>query len=84
MKNKVLINVYVPSIDYEYEVYVPVNETISKVIDLIVKSIQDISEVSLPNLSNYCLLDPDTSKVYDYGLIIRDTNIVNNKKVILF
>ena len=83
MKNKVLVKVYVPSIDEEYEIYIPTNESIKKVMELIIKSIYELSDSNLNLESKHYLLDPDTSTIYVNDLIIRDTNIKNSKKIIL-
>ena len=84
MKNKILIKLIVPSLNDEFEIFVPVNERISKVKELLVKSIKDISDSSFDDTRIYSLLDPDTGTIYDSRLPIRDTNIKNSKKVILF
>lgn len=83
MKNKVLINIYIPSIDEEYEIYIPTNETVKKVIELIVKSIYELSDESLNLNIDYRLLNPETSNLYTDTQILRDTDISNNKKLIL-
>ena len=83
MKNKILVKVYVPSIDEEYEVYIPVNETINKVLELILKSVSELSDDNLDLNQKHYLLDPDTSLTYDNSNIVRDTNIKNSKKIIL-
>lgn len=83
MKNKVLIRLYVPSIHEEFEIFIPTNEYIKKVIDLIVKSIEDISDSTLPMNNDYCIIDPETSVIYDNGCIIRNTNIRNDKRLVL-
>ena len=83
MKNKVLINVYIPSIDDYYELFIPINESIKKVTDLVVKSIIELSDGALPLDNGYCLFDPENSTIYDLTCIVRNTNIKNNKKVIL-
>ena len=36
MKNKVLINVYVPALDEKYELFISVNESINKNLELII------------------------------------------------
>jgi hypothetical protein len=84
MKNKILIKLIVPSLNDEFEIFVPVNERISKVKELLVKSIKDISDSAFDDTRIYSLLDPDTGTIYDSRLPIRDTNIKNSKKVILF
>lgn len=83
MKNKVLVKVYVPSIDEEYEIYIPTNESIKKVLELIVKSVYELSDSNLNQEVNHYILDPDTSNIYMNDQIIRDTNIKNSKKIIL-
>jgi len=83
MKNKVLVKVYVPSIDEEYEIYIPTNETIKKVLELIVKSVYELSDSNLDQESKHYILDPATSVTYTNEQIIRDTNINNSKKIIL-
>ena len=83
MKNKILVKVYVSNIDEEYEIYIPVNETINKVLELILKSVNELSDNNLNSDKKYYLLDPELSKVYDNSNIVRDTNIKNNKKIIL-
>lgn len=83
MKNKLLIKLYVPAIDSEYEIFIPTNETIKKVVGLIIKCIEDLSDITLSSDSTYYLIDPELSVIYPNSAIIRDTNIVNDKKIIL-
>lgn len=83
MKNKILINIYVPDINEEYEIYIPTNETINKVLELIIKSVSELSDDNLDLDKKHYLLDPDNCTVYSEDLIIRDTNIKNSKKIIL-
>ena len=83
MKNKVLVKVYVPSVDSEYEIYIPVNETIKKVLDLLIKSIYELSDSNFNNEVNHYIMDPKTGLAYEVDYIIRDTNIRNGSKIIL-
>ena len=83
MKNKVLINVYVPSIDECYEIYIPTNETVNKVLELIIKSVYELSDSNLDIESNHYILDPETLLILGNEQIIRDINIKNGKKIIL-
>lgn len=83
MKNKFLIKLYVPMIDCEYEIYIPSNESVQKVMELVLKSISELSDGALDKTKKYHFLDPDSSTVYKNDQIIRDTNITNSKKIIL-
>ena len=83
MKNKVLVKVYVVSLSELFEIYVPVNETIKTVINLIVKSVYELSDCRLSHQASYCLLDADTNIIYNYSALVRDTDIKNNKNLFL-
>lgn len=83
MKNKVLVKIYVPNIDEEYELYIPINESVKKVLELIVKCVYEFSDSTFNYKDQHCLLDPDTAIIYASDQIIRDTNIKNSKKIIL-
>ena len=84
MKNKILIKLIVPCLNREYEVFIPVNERICKVKELLVKCIADLSDSDFDTERIYSLLDPEVGTIYDSRLPVRDTNIVNIKRVILF
>lgn len=83
MKNKILIKVYVVSISEEYDIYVPVNESIKGIIALIVKSVSELSDGVINSNDNYCLLDCENNFLYNYSSIVRNTNIINGKKLFL-
>lgn len=83
MKNKILIKLYVPFIDEVYEIFIPTNESVKKVVDLIVKSVYELSDERLNLDIKYHIIDPDTSEIYQESIIIRDSNIVNGKKIVL-
>ncbi len=83
MKNKILIRLYVPALDFEYEVFIPTNEIVKKVVDLIVRSVDELCDDALPDDIPYYLFDPEASQIYASASVVRDTNMVNDKRVIL-
>lgn len=84
MKNKVLIKLIVPVLMEEYEIYIPVNERVSKVKELLINSLYDLSDNKFDKNQKYNLIDPDTGTVYENKTIIRELNISNSKKLILY
>ncbi len=82
MKNKILIELYIVDTDNYYNLYIPVNEYIGKVIKLIVASAFELDDVEQLN-KEYYLIDPDNGEVYDNSLLIRNSNIKNAKVVYL-
>ena len=82
MKNKVLVELYIVEADKYYNVFIPVNEYLGKIVDFIVKSAFELSDI-IPSKNEYYLVDPTTGDVYDNSKLIRDTNIKNAKKIFL-
>lgn len=83
MKNKIIVNIYVPSLDNTYEVVIPSNETISKILKTLIKIITDSSDSDFDFGMEHFLLDPYSLEIYSENLIIRDTNIKNSKLLLL-
>lgn len=84
MKNKVLIKLIVPILMEEYEIFIPVNERVLKVKELIINSLKDLSDNSFDNSKRYNLIDPDTGIIYENKKILRELNIRNSKRLILY
>ena len=84
MKNKVLILLNVPSLANQYDLYIPVNERMDKIIHLLLMGLKDLTEYNfLVDSKNYVLINSVTGKVYGNNDIVRDTDIRNGSKVIL-
>lgn len=84
MKNKVLILLNVPSLANQYDLYIPVNERMDKIIHLLLVGLKDLTEYNfLENSKNYILINSVTGKVYGNNDIVRDTDIRNGSKLIL-
>jgi hypothetical protein len=83
VKNKVLIKVSVPELDYETDIFVPVNEVLWKIKTLIVMAISDISGGALNKNGHYSLINKETGQVYNQNSILIDTDIRNATELIL-
>lgn len=84
MKNKVLILLNVPSLSNQYDLYIPVNERMDKIIHLLLVGLKDLTEYNfLEDSKNYILINSVTGKVYGNNDIVRDTDIRNGSKLIL-
>lgn len=83
MKNKVLIELIVPELEESYDIYIPINKKVGSIINLLQKSIFELSDgVYIPN-SNTFIYNSDTGEKYNINVIIKDTNIRNGSKIIL-
>lgn len=83
MNNKVLVKLYVPELDEIYELFIPVNEVIWKIVKLISKSVCDLSFGNYPINKKNILMNKNTGYIYKSDEIIINTDIRNSSELIL-
>lgn len=77
-ENKVLVSLYVVSLDKKFEIYFPVNEKIGNILTLIKKSLFE-TDVN----KNIILLNLRSGNVYKSNDLVRNTDIKNGANLIL-
>lgn len=75
--NKLLVNLYVLSLDKNFEIFIPVDEKVGNVVKLFSKSLFGVVS------NNLVLLNLYSGNVYKNNDIIRRTDIQNGTKLIL-
>ena len=81
--NKILLEVYIPSIEKEYDIYVPISKRIGTIRELIAEGIKDFSDDEISIREDMNLYSKDTGLIYDVNMKITDTDLVNGSRVIL-
>ena len=71
MMNKVLVKVYVPVIEEQYDILIPVNRRIYNVIKLITKAINELSSGYYMPTQKPKLYDKITAIAYDENISIK-------------
>jgi len=82
MMNKILITVVVPTIEENYDIYIPVSKSIKVTKDLLVKTINELSEGHFP-IKEKCTLLSSEGKPFDNNSIIKECGLKNGDKIIL-
>lgn len=82
--NRVLIRVYVPLLEKQYDVWVPINKSIYGVILDLIKGINSINKIEYDTESFPNLYNKESSEIYDLKAKVVDTDIRNGFEVILF
>lgn len=77
MTNKILITVVVPMIEEEYDIYIPVSKTIKVTRDLLVKTVNELSEGYFPIKDNNSLVTK-TILLSSNGSILKESNTVKD------
>ena len=84
MNDKILVRLIVPEIDFEFDLFIPINEQVWKVKRLIIKSIHDMIDVDISNgTGNITLLDKKSSEIYKNNDIVVNTNIRNSTELVV-
>ena len=81
--NKLLIKVYIPYIEEEFDVYIPINKKIGTIKKLIIDSIIEITEADLSNVSSLNLFDKETGESFENNAYVKDSSIRNGTKLLL-
>ena len=81
--DKVLIKLYVPVIEENYNIWLPINKKIHDIIKLLIKAInENTGEIYKPE-QEPMLYDRITGREYDINLKVIETDIRNGSEIIL-
>lgn len=81
--NKLLVQLYLPLLEKEYDLFIPINKRVGTVKQLIEKSLSEGNEIDYIIKENTNLYSKDTGLPYDVQLLIKDTDIKNGSKLVL-
>lgn len=84
MTYKVLVKIYIPEIEENYEIYIPINKTIFQVTKLLNCIISEITSKVYPIKDVNKLSNRQTGVIYDYNLLVRESDIRNGSELVLF
>ena len=83
MKNKILVMVYVPMIEEEYDVYIPTIKKVGTIKNLIIKMVEENNDAFVDDGCNY-LYDKMTGEKIDEQQFIKYSVIKNGSKLVLY
>ena len=82
--NKVLVKLYVPMLEQQYEVWLPANKKIYSIIIMLVKAINELNGSYYKNSKNMPMLyDKLSTQKYDVNLTIKESTIRNGTELVL-
>lgn len=81
--NKILVQVYIPSIEKEYDLFIPISKRIGTIKELIEKGIIDITDQGYETIEDSNLYNKDTGAIYDVNKKVIDTDLKNGSRLIL-
>ena len=84
MQNKILVIVYVPMIEREFDVYIPIVKKVGTVKNLIIKIVEENSDGIFVNDNCKNLYDKLSGEKIDDQLFVKESIIKNGSKLILY
>lgn len=81
--NKILVKLYVPSIEQQYDIWLPLNRRIHNVIFLLSRLINEFCEGCYTPQEMPILYDKITARQFDINLTIKEAGIRNGAELIL-
>lgn len=83
MNNKVLVNISVPEIDKDFDVYLPINKKIGNIIILLNKLINELTDGEFTLSKDNRLYNLTTKELYTADILLANTNIRNGTLLVL-
>lgn len=81
--NKVLVKLYVPAIEENFNVWIPLNKRVYNVKKLLVKAIQEFTSGEYNTVGIPRMYDRQTGNEFNEEKIVEDTTIRNGTELIL-
>ena len=78
-ENKILVNIYILSLSKKYEMFIPVNEKVGHLANLLNNIMMDSIDFS----HTVMIINADSGRCYKNNELVRDTDITNGTKLVL-
>ena len=83
MNNKVLVILYVPVLDKEYNCFIPVNKKVQNVVNLLVKALYEMNDNNFDLEHSHTLYLKESGKELNKNLRLRETNVKNATELVI-
>lgn len=84
LDNKIIVKLYVPKIEEQYDVSIPLNKQIYTIIELLVKAVNELCGGYYKPSKLPMLYDKITAKAFDVNLTVIETTLRNGSEIVLF
>lgn len=82
-KNKILIELSIPSIEKSYDIFIPINKKIGTMKTLIEEALVELTGHAYVIKKDSNLYSQETGTIYNVNTSIKDTDLKNGSKIIL-
>lgn len=82
-KNKILVELSVPSIEKSYDIFIPINKKVGTAKNLIEEALVDLTGNAYEIKEDTNIYSQETGEIYNVNTSIKDTNLKNGSRIIL-
>lgn len=82
-KNKILIELEIPTIEKKFDLFIPINKKIGTIKNLIETALVESNDIDYEIKEDTNLFSKDTGNIYDVNNTVRDTDLKNGSRIIL-
>lgn len=82
-KNKILIELFIPLIEKNYDIYIPVNKKIGTIKKLIETALVELTDNAYIIKDDTNFYSKETGQIYNVNHTVRETDIKNGSRIIL-
>lgn len=82
-KNKILIELSIPLIEKNYDLYIPINKKVGTVKRLIEEGLLELTDNDYVINENSNFYSMETGDIYDVNKTVRETDLKNGSRIIL-
>lgn len=84
MNNKILVTIVLPTMETEYDIYIPINKKIGTIKKNVLLAIKDLSDNSFDlQFDNAKFIERESGREYLNDTMVKDLGIKNGAKIIL-
>ena len=83
MKNKINVDIIVPSINETYNLFIPINKTVGEIIKLLNQTINELTNNDFPISNKLSLVNLNTGEIYDISKMVKENHIEDGSRLVL-
>ena len=83
MNNKILVELQIPLIEKQFDLFIPINKKIGTIKNLVEQALVELTDNAYSPKEESNFYSKETGDIYDVNKTIRDTDLKNGSRVIL-
>lgn len=83
MKNKVLVKLIIPELETNFDIFLPVNESVGMIKKMVLKCVSDLVAITIDPKTPCAFINKYTNEVYNNNDVVINTSIRNGTEIIL-